>query len=75
MRSKRVAKLRYLSKELEKTHIAIQTNPFNERLLMHEREYRQYILRYWEEEESTMKQKSRDQCISLGDSNTTYFTI
>lgn len=37
-----------------------------------EREIKENITKYWEEE-SAFKQKFRDQIISLGDSNTTYF--
>lgn len=58
-----------LSKMLEDVQIAIQVSNANECLHEKERECKKSILKYWEEKEYILKQKSRDQLISLGDSN------
>lgn len=61
------------SKKLDSIQRALLTSPTNEYLYREEKECKQHIFIYWQDEESALKQKSRDQCILLGDSNSKDF--
>lgn len=72
MRREKEGKLRDVYQQLEAIKFAIQVNPMDTHLLAPEKDHKKYNISYWEVEESALKQKSRDQCISLGGLNTTY---
>lgn len=61
------------SKKLEYVQRELQLNPTDEVLHAHENEIKEALINTWLEEESALKQKSRDQRVALGDSNTSYF--